>query len=689
MTLEPDRDQIEIFLDALLRYRGSDGFLSFRAFYEDDSTKPFRITPASLKADFKFLADIAEDDARRAAQHPRPVVFCPPLAVFSNKDRAREQDITLGLVLSVECDQNPMAACGMLQGILGPATMIVRSGGIWTDSAGSQHDKLHIHWRLAQPAKDNDTLAKLKLARDLAARLVGGDPTNKAVCHPIRWPGSWHRKAEPRLCSIAAVDADQEAELDAALLAILQIAGGPRTDSDQQQDQHNGQGSDWADVVDAILKGHNLHASLGVAAAKLIKAGLAEAVAVNLLQGLMLQSAAKAGDLNRWQARYNDIDRAARTARKKFGGEATQPETADNIALPWVNMSSWDDGDPPPIEWSVSELIPRGQVGLFSGVGGTGKTTTELLKDAAHVTGLPWFNWMPTQGMVIYVGCEDPDKVWRIRLTAITKYFNASFAQLIADGFHLINLFGQDATLFHHNGKSGRVETTALFRRIYQAAGDLKPINISLDPLARIFSGSEIDRTQVYGLVGHAQALAMASGGSVTFLSHPSLHGIASGSGLSGSTAWHDAFRFRQYLRAQKDEDGGDEAVDPAEDTGGRELVFMKNQYGPPAAKLALRYQRGRGLFLPEASNGLNKAVEDAKVEQAFLDLLDRFTAQGRNVGAMPNSPNSAPAVFAKENCGFNRKQLDAAMRRLFAANKIHVETYRLHGHTRQRIARR
>ena len=55
--------------------------------------------------------------------------------------------------------------------------------------------------------------------------------------------------------------------------------------------------------------------------------------------------------------------------------------------------------------------------------------------------------------------------------------------------------------------------------------------------------------------VGHAQALALASGGSVTLLTHPSLQGIRSGSGYSGSTAWHDAFRFRQYLRAAQDDD--------------------------------------------------------------------------------------------------------------------------------------
>ena len=45
-TLEPDRDQLEIFVDAALRYRGTEGFISLRSFIEgDNKAPPFRITP--------------------------------------------------------------------------------------------------------------------------------------------------------------------------------------------------------------------------------------------------------------------------------------------------------------------------------------------------------------------------------------------------------------------------------------------------------------------------------------------------------------------------------------------------------------------------------------------------------------------------------------------------------------------
>jgi hypothetical protein len=44
------------------------------------------------------------------------------------------------------------------------------------------------------------------------------------------------------------------------------------------------------------------------------------------------------------------------------------------------------------------------------------------------------------------------------------------------------------------SGKSGRVQTTDLYRRLYEAAGDIKPKNISIDTLSRAFAGNEIDR---------------------------------------------------------------------------------------------------------------------------------------------------------------------------------------------------
>ena len=47
----------------------------------------------------------------------------------------------------------------------------------------------------------------------LATKLVGGDGTNMSIVHPIRWPGSWHRKGTPRLAKIVAFSDDNEIDL--------------------------------------------------------------------------------------------------------------------------------------------------------------------------------------------------------------------------------------------------------------------------------------------------------------------------------------------------------------------------------------------------------------------------------------------------------------------------------------------
>jgi hypothetical protein len=275
--LQPYRDQIEIFVEALLRHAGSQGFVSVRSFFENDD-RPFRISPTSLKGGPRFLIDVAEDDARRAAQFPRPVVFCPPLAVFSNNKYAREIDIVLGPVLSVECDRHPQQAIAKLESLLGPPTIVVASGGKWIDpQTGEIQDKLHLHWRLRSAARGGD-LPKLKQARDLAARIVGGDPSNKSVVHPIRWPGSWHRKGEPTLCTIKAANPDQEIDLETALTALRASAPAVAVNGKAATPP-----AEWRKLAQGVAEGER-NASAARLAGYLLRRRVDAVVALELLQ---------------------------------------------------------------------------------------------------------------------------------------------------------------------------------------------------------------------------------------------------------------------------------------------------------------------------------------------------------------------------------------------------------------------
>jgi Protein of unknown function (DUF3987)/Primase C terminal 2 (PriCT-2) len=235
VPLEPCRDQLEVFADAIFRRAGTEGFISVRSFH-DTVSKTFRISAVPRSADFRFLIDAVVDDARRAAQFPKPIVFAPPPAIFKNNEHARDEDVIEGLTISVECDAHPQEARVKLETILGPATLWVRSGGIWINEDGQPEDKLHGHWRLQLPAGDAEGLAKLRLARELAARLVGADASGAAVCHPYRWPGSWHRKGEPRLCITDTCNPGVEVDLDVALAALQ--AAAPQVDGEPAPGPH-------------------------------------------------------------------------------------------------------------------------------------------------------------------------------------------------------------------------------------------------------------------------------------------------------------------------------------------------------------------------------------------------------------------------------------------------------------------
>jgi RecA-family ATPase len=380
------------------------------------------------------------------------------------------------------------------------------------------------------------------------------------------------------------------------------------------------------------------------------------------------------GDVSDWLAAGGSADKLAKLT--------THASAAAEPKLPFIDMTNWDNEPIPERQWTIQGRVPRNQAGLFSGEGGAGKSIIELTKDVAHVTGKDWLGSLPEQGPALYVGAEDDVDEIHIRLANITSHYGVTFNQLIAGGLYVLCLLGQDATLCAASSKSGKVEVTDLYRQLREAAGDIKPKNISIDTLSRAFAGNETDRVQVYGFAMHMQALAMVAGGSVTVLSHPSLQGIASGSGISGSTAWHGAFRFRQYLKGVKPEEG-----EPDGDL--RELQFKKNQYGPIGETIVVRYQGG--LFLPVPGAGsLERAAQDQADDDLFLSIFDQFDKSGRHLSDKPTANNFAPTLFASEPQakGISKSRFAAAMNRLFAADKIHVAAYGRPAQPRFRIAK-
>jgi RecA-family ATPase len=280
---------------------------------------------------------------------------------------------------------------------------------------------------------------------------------------------------------------------------------------------------------------------------------------------------------------------------------------------------------------------------------------------AAHVLGRDCWLTMPEQGPAIFVDAEDDERVMHLRLAAITEHYEVTFADLIKGGLHLISYAGK-ATV----SRNGKIEPTAIYRQILEAAGDIKPVQIVIASSANVFAGSEIDRSQVQQFVGLLTSITIISNGSLLLCSHPSLTGISTGTGLSGTTQWHNAVRARLFMKGVKPENG----AQPDNDL--REIEFKKNQYGKISDSIVLRYQAG--MYLPVPGASLDKLARETKAEEIFIELLRRLTAENRYVSDKKSSIY-APAVFAREDearkAGISSADFAEAMRRLFAAKKI------------------
>ncbi|WP_431266932.1 hypothetical protein [Dankookia sp. P2] len=151
--LQADRREIDRFVAALFHYADDGTFVSLHSFH-DGGQKVFAIEAHVVTGRLDALTDAALDQAGRAARAGVPVVFAPPIATFRNPPSATEADLCNGLALSVECNRAPTAARTKLESLLGPATVLVASGGEWLNpDTGEYEPKLHLHWRPSEPTR--------------------------------------------------------------------------------------------------------------------------------------------------------------------------------------------------------------------------------------------------------------------------------------------------------------------------------------------------------------------------------------------------------------------------------------------------------------------------------------------------------------------------------------------------------
>lgn len=319
----------------------------------------------------------------------------------------------------------------------------------------------------------------------------------------------------------------------------------------------------------------------------------------------------------------------------------------------------------PPREWLVPDMIPHKAVTLFGGDGGTGKSLLALQLCVATVAGTAWAGRSTRLGAALMISAEDDDAELHRRLDDILRAEGRDYDDVAR--LTLRSLAGEDALLAVETAVA--LTTTTLFKELEARAAEDAPGLIVIDTLADVYPANENDRAKVRQFVGILRGLALRQSCSVLLLGHPSLTGLNSGSGTSGSTAWNNSVRGRLYL-SRIVSDG----FEP--DTRKRVLTVKKNNYGETGTDISLTWQDG--IFMPDAAEtSLDRMAGAAKGERVFLKLLRLFEDQGRYVSAQPG-PTFAPSVFAShpDAEGMTKKALRAAMDSALTSGRIRIATH-------------
>ena len=345
-----------------------------------------------------------------------------------------------------------------------------------------------------------------------------------------------------------------------------------------------------------------------------------------------------------------------------------RPQTPPPVSLKILSPTDWKDKPVPPRKWTVPELVPQRTVTTVSGDGAAGKSTLVLQLCVAGAAGKQWLGipFRPVDSL--YLSAEDDTDELHRRVAAIANHYDVDLADL--GNMRLIDLVGQDAVLGTFDKALNQIKATALFDAIDKLLTETPADVVVIDSLADAFAGIENDRQHARQFVGLMKRLCQMHNVTVIIIAHPSLTGISSGTGSSGSTAWNNSVRSRLYFETDKGADGrgGDPDL--------RTLTTMKANYGPMGGKIQVRYERGAFVAL-EAGGGLDKATREAKADRVFLELLRKSTDQNINVSANPGS-TYAPTAFAcrPDAEGLSKTEFRAAMVRTMNAGQVIVENF-------------
>ncbi|MFW2828512.1 AAA family ATPase, partial [Sphingomonas sp. ID0503] len=300
-----------------------------------------------------------------------------------------------------------------------------------------------------------------------------------------------------------------------------------------------------------------------------------------------------------------------------------------------ADLSQWAATAPTPKAFVMAPFIPRDDVVIVTGDGGTNKSTAALQISACAAAGRQMLGMDVAPGPALYVTAEDDQRENHWRLSKIAAQIGTTLHDL-AGRLHIVSLRGRlnnELATFDADGKLRPAPAYALLRATIVATNAKL---VTLDNVAHLFAGNENDRSQVTAFINLLYQLCGEFGVTILLIAHRN----KAGDSYSGSTAWLNAVRSQILLERSDDTDADVRRMSLGKANyarAGEELTFRWHDFAL-VRDADLPADRARELAAAAAASGDN---------MAFLACLREREKQGdgRQVGPSPG-PNYAPSQF-------------------------------------------
>jgi RecA-family ATPase len=334
-----------------------------------------------------------------------------------------------------------------------------------------------------------------------------------------------------------------------------------------------------------------------------------------------------------------------------------------------IDAAGWHGTDRPTREFlDGRKLFPYGYASILTGAGAVGKTLLALQASVACTSAGKWLGADIRHGPVLFYSAEEPIKEMHIRIDEICEAENLHLSDL--SGLYIIDLneLG-DAALIRGDNKTGVAKTTELFDRLEKTIAAIEPVVVWLDNRGLLVTGNENDRTIASMAMRSLQLLAERYQCSIIMLSHPSLTGINTGTGSSGSTAWMNT--ARSVINMTKPKDEGEEGA--GDDV--RVLENNKANYAKHGTKVSLKWEFNRFICTDPPPSADSNIGRMDKAEKVFMRLMVWHEAKGIDLAHSVKSPDYAPRMFdqmpKEQREGLNLMWFKRAMMSLLDQDKI------------------